>query len=268
MWNSGTSVPSPASAVRSRSRSRRLAVRRKRLATAPPHRRPAARRAVPRWRPGASACRAAARSPVPARDAAGPPARRAARTPPAGRSPPCAPSTGARRPMRRTHRAPVGRTEAVGAASLAGSAGIDALRPRVHSRQPAQLRGSRAVVGASGFCARWRSRWSASTQASIASPTGTARMPTHGSWRPLVVMSISWPAAIDGLARRQDRAGRLHREPCDDGLAGGDAAQDAAGMVGGERHHPVAACASRRRWPRRTVPRRRSPRRSRRPSPR
>ena len=43
-----------------------------------------------------------------------------------------------------------------------------------------------APSGASGFCARWRSRWSASTQASIASPTGTARMPTQGSWRPLV----------------------------------------------------------------------------------
>ena len=42
------------------------------------------------------------------------------------------------------------------------------------------------LAGASGFCARWRSRWSASTQASIASPTGTARMPTQGSWRPLV----------------------------------------------------------------------------------
>ena len=34
--------------------------------------------------------------------------------------------------------------------------------------------------------ARWRSRWSARTSAIIASPTGTARMPTQGSWRPLV----------------------------------------------------------------------------------
>ena len=31
------------------------------------------------------------------------------------------------------------------------------------------------------------------TQATIASPTGTARMPTQGSWRPLVTTSISLP---------------------------------------------------------------------------
>src|SRR5262249_32730848 len=30
-------------------------------------------------------------------------------------------------------------------------------------------------------CARWRRQWSASTSAIIASPTGTARMPTQGS---------------------------------------------------------------------------------------
>src|SRR6185437_15257224 len=40
-------------------------------------------------------------------------------------------------------------------------------------------------------CARWRSALSASTQAIIASPTGTARMPTQGSWRPLVTISVS-----------------------------------------------------------------------------
>jgi hypothetical protein len=27
----------------------------------------------------------------------------------------------------------------------------------------------------------------------MASPTGTARMPTHGSWRPLVTISVSAP---------------------------------------------------------------------------
>src|SRR6185437_1731198 len=42
-------------------------------------------------------------------------------------------------------------------------------------------------------CARWRSRWSASTTAIIASPTGTPRMPTQGSWRPLVATSTSLP---------------------------------------------------------------------------
>ena len=42
--------------------------------------------------------------------------------------------------------------------------------------------------------ARQRSRWSASTQAIIASPTGTARMPTQGSWRPWVSISVSLPS--------------------------------------------------------------------------
>ena len=39
-------------------------------------------------------------------------------------------------------------------------------------------------------------------------------------------------AAIDGAARRQDRGGRLHRKARHHRLAGGDAAQNAAGMVG------------------------------------
>ena len=33
-------------------------------------------------------------------------------------------------------------------------------------------------------------------QATIASPIGTARMPTQGSWRPLVMMSIN---AVKGV---------------------------------------------------------------------
>src|SRR6185437_29265 len=37
--------------------------------------------------------------------------------------------------------------------------------------------------------------------------------------------------AIDGLARGEDRRGRLHREARDDGLPGRDAAQNAAGVV-------------------------------------
>src|SRR3984957_18230378 len=40
---------------------------------------------------------------------------------------------------------------------------------------------------------RWRRKASARTQAIIASPTGTARMPTQGSWRPLVTISTSAP---------------------------------------------------------------------------
>src|SRR5436190_9321055 len=42
-------------------------------------------------------------------------------------------------------------------------------------------------------CPRWRRQWSASTIAIMASPTGTARMPTQGSWRPLVEISASCP---------------------------------------------------------------------------
>ena len=42
-------------------------------------------------------------------------------------------------------------------------------------------------------CPRWCKKWSARTQAIIASPTGTARMPTQGSCRPLVTISVSSP---------------------------------------------------------------------------
>jgi hypothetical protein len=45
----------------------------------------------------------------------------------------------------------------------------------------------------------------------IASPTGTARMPTQGSWRPLVTISVSARPVI-GAPRRQDRRGRLDRK--------------------------------------------------------
>ena len=34
------------------------------------------------------------------------------------------------------------------------------------------------------------------TQAIIASPTGTALMPTHGSWRPLVIISVFSPNLV------------------------------------------------------------------------
>ena len=45
---------------------------------------------------------------------------------------------------------------------------------------------SAATPDAQPHCARWSSFWSASTSATIASTTGAPRMPTQGSWRPLV----------------------------------------------------------------------------------
>lgn len=56
------------------------------------------------------------------------------------------------------------------------------------------------LIAAASNCqphwARWRSRWSASTSASIASATGTPRMATQGSWRPLVEMVVSRPSWV------------------------------------------------------------------------
>ena len=49
--------------------------------------------------------------------------------------------------------------------------------------------------------------------------------------------------AVDGLARGQDRGGRLHGEARDDRLAGRDAAEDAAGMVRQEERLAVIAHA-------------------------
>src|SRR4030081_2829032 len=102
----------------------------------------------------------------------------------------------------------------------------------------------------------------------MASPTGTARMPTQGSWRPFVVMSVSAPlrstvrrgdriddvgltanraptgragaVAAGGAARRQDRRRRLARDPRHHRLAGGDATQNPAGVVGHEADALVA----------------------------
>ena len=92
-------------------------------------------------------------------------------------------------------------------------------------------------------CPRWRRQWSASTIAIMASPTGTARMPTQGSWRPLVEISVSCAEPVDGAPGGEDRRGRLHGEADDDRLAGRDAAQDAAGVVGQELRPPVVAHA-------------------------
>src|SRR3989344_139659 len=45
-------------------------------------------------------------------------------------------------------------------------------------------------------CARWSSFWSARTSAIIASTTGVPRMPTHGSCRPLVTISLALPSRV------------------------------------------------------------------------
>ena len=45
----------------------------------------------------------------------------------------------------------------------------------------------------SPHCARWRKACSMTTSASMASAIGVARMPTHGSCRPLVTTSAGWP---------------------------------------------------------------------------
>ena len=47
-------------------------------------------------------------------------------------------------------------------------------------------------------------------------------------------------AAIHGAARRQDRGCRLHREPRHHRLPGGDAPQNAAGMIGQEADALIA----------------------------
>src|SRR6185312_11350030 len=57
----------------------------------------------------------------------------------------------------------------------------------------------RCARGDYPHCPRCRSRWSARTTASIASPTGTARMPTQGSCRPLVTMSMFSPRLVTPL---------------------------------------------------------------------
>ena len=65
----------------------------------------------------------------------------------------------------------------------------------------------------SPFCARWRSAWSITTSASIASAIGVARMPTQGSWRPLVIDLGRLALRGRSMSRgRADRAGRLDRD--------------------------------------------------------
>ena len=45
-------------------------------------------------------------------------------------------------------------------------------------------------------CALWRSKWSASTRATIESTIGTALGKTHGSCRPLALINTSLPSAL------------------------------------------------------------------------
>ena len=97
------------------------------------------------------------------------------------------------------------------------------------------------IAHRSPHCARWSSFWSARTSAIIASTTGAPRMPTQGSWRPLVRISVASPSRSMVSTGRQDRAGRLERDAHDHRLAGRDAAGDAAGMVGEELGAAVRA---------------------------
>src|SRR5206468_4276441 len=62
-----------------------------------------------------------------------------------------------------------------------------------------------ALIGGltSPHCARWRSAWSISTQASIASAIGVARIPTQGSWRPVVWTVVGLP--LRSIERRGTR---------------------------------------------------------------
>ena len=73
-----------------------------------------------------------------------------------------------------------------------------------------------------------------STSASIASAIGTARMPTQGSWRPVVTTSTGLSVDVDGPARHLDARGRLERHVHDHVLARRDAAEGSAGVVGQE----------------------------------
>ena len=83
-------------------------------------------------------------------------------------------------------------------------------------------------------------------------PPARARMPTQGSWRPLVRISISSPAALTRPARRQDRRGRLDRE-ARRRSAGRSRCRPGCRRHGCERKAAArrCPCASRRRSPRR-----------------
>src|SRR3546814_16132791 len=65
-------------------------------------------------------------------------------------------------------------------------------RSLLQGHVPPGIRG--ATSPTSPHCARWRRAWSISTSASIASQIGVARMPTQGSWRPVVTISTALPS--------------------------------------------------------------------------
>ena len=52
-----------------------------------------------------------------------------------------------------------------------------------------------------------------------------------GSWRPVVMISTGLPCDVDGVAGHRDARGGLERDADHDVLAGGDAAEHAAGMI-------------------------------------
>ena len=64
------------------------------------------------------------------------------------------------------------------------------------ARRPRFARADAGGPGRQPHCARCSSAWSARTQAIIASPTGTPRMPTQGSCRPLVAISAFSPRIV------------------------------------------------------------------------
>jgi hypothetical protein len=70
----------------------------------------------------------------------------------------------------------------------------------------AAMRG--VVTTTSAFWARWRSAWSISVSASIDSQIGVARMPTQGSWRPVVSTITGAPLrSMERLGSRIDEVG-------------------------------------------------------------
>jgi hypothetical protein len=96
----------------------------------------------------------------------------------------------------------------VQASAGSGSSTADVRRERaalagLRSRRELRRRGDHV-----GVLRRWRSAWSISTSASIASAIGVARMPTHGSWRPCVLTTTGRPAlSIERRSSRIDDVG-------------------------------------------------------------
>src|SRR5437764_1158209 len=69
----------------------------------------------------------------------------------------------------------------------------------------------------------------------MASPTGTARMPTQGSWRPLVVMSVSAPAPDRSTVLRAEAGRHAVGDDLDDRADRGAALADAVEVALEER---------------------------------